>query len=72
MAPRLTPTKIARWNKRIDSAQSSLASVLAEVQEQASNPKAKHYQDLCDLRTDLWRVSERVDLCLKETARLKA
>ena len=72
MAPRLTPTKLTRWKKRLESAQSSIASVLDEVNEQASNPKAKHYQDLCDLRTDLRRVSERVELCLKDHSRIKA
>ena len=56
----------------MDSAQTTITSVLDEVMAQASNPKAKHYQDLCDLRTDLRRVSERVDLCMQETARIKA
>jgi hypothetical protein len=72
MAPRLTPTKVARWVKRIDAANANIASVLDEVMAQAANPKAKHYQDLCDLRTDLRRVTERVELCMTEAARIKA
>lgn len=71
MAPRLTPAKVTRWMKRIDTAQSNISSVLDEVIDQVSNPKAKHYQDLCDLRTDLRRVTERVELCMQETARIK-
>lgn len=71
MAPRLTPTKLSRWMKRMDAAQSNISTVLDEVMAQASNPKAKHYQDLCDLRTDLRRVSERVDLCMQDAGRIK-
>lgn len=72
MAPRMTPTKLSRWIKRMDTAQASLTSVLEEVSAQAANPMAKHYQDLCDLRTDLRRVNERVDQCMREAARIKA
>lgn len=72
MAPRLTPAKLGRWKKRIDTARSSIELVLEEVNEQTANSKAKHYQDLCDLRSDLRRVSERVELCLHGATRLKA
>jgi hypothetical protein len=72
MTPRLTQAKVSRWTKRMDTAQSNIATVLDEVVAQAGNAKAKHYQDLCDLRTDLRRVQERVELCMTEAARIKA
>ena len=72
MTPRLTQAKIARWSKRIDTAHTNIAGVLDEVMAQAANSKAKHYQDLCDLRTDLRRVQERIDLCMSETSRIRA
>jgi hypothetical protein len=71
MAPRLTPNKVARWTKRLDTVHASVSTMLEEVREQASNPKAKHYQDLCDLRTDLSRVQERLELCQRDTLRVR-
>ena len=72
MNPRLTPAKVALWTKRLDSAHITLTAVLDEVNLQTGNAKAKHYQDLCDLRTDLRRVNERVELCLQEAGRIRA
>lgn len=71
MAARMTAGKLTRWQKRMDAAHSGVVSVLDEVMAQAANPKAKHYQDLCDLRTDLRRVQERIELCQQESARIR-
>jgi hypothetical protein len=67
----MTAGKLTRWQKRMEAAQTSLSSVLDEVMAQAANPKAKHYQDLCDLRTDLRRVQERIELCQSEAQRIR-
>lgn len=71
MAPRITPAKLTRWQKRMDAAKGSIEAVLDEVVESVSNPKAKHYQDLCDLRVDLRRVQERMELCQVDAGRIR-
>jgi hypothetical protein len=72
MAPRLTQAKVTRWQKRLEAAHTGIATALDEVNAQASNAKAKHYQDLCDLRHDLRRVQERIELCQAEAGRIRA
>jgi hypothetical protein len=71
MAPRLTQAKLTRWNKKIEAAQHALAGVLDEVNSQTANAKGKHYQDLCDLRVDLRRTTERAELCATGASRIR-
>lgn len=71
MAARLTKSKQSSWMKRLVTARDGLDRTLDEVRACTANPKAKHYQDLCDLRTDLNRTIERISLCMKEAERMK-
>lgn len=69
--PRLTEAKLGRWRKAAEKVLLEQQRLMQDVEASLLNPKAKHYADLTQLRSDLFVSCMRAEYVLASLRRLR-